>query len=122
MKTTSAVRKALGKLPKTLEESYDVVHSQMLDTDPETQSKSETVIRFLLCAKRQLRTAEFIEAVHASSYNPDNTSLSNANKDLLSIEEILDICCNLVVWDICLSGSTLRRSLISENTRSILRR
>jgi len=99
MKTTSAVRKALGRLPSTLEESYDVVYKQMLDTDPETVQKSEIVIRFLLCAKRQLSTSEFIGAVYASSCSLKDTSPVNADEELLSVEEILDICCNLVVWD-----------------------
>jgi ankyrin repeat protein len=99
MKTTSAVKKALGKLPKTLEESYDVIYSQMLDTDPETLRKAETVMRWLLCGKRQLRTSEFIGAVCASSCSSEGTSPVGADDDPLSVEEILDICCNLVVWD-----------------------
>lgn len=107
MKTASAVRKALGKLPKTLEQSYDVVYSQMLDTDPETLRKSETVILWLLCAKRPLRASEFIGAVHASCCSLEDTPHIGVNDrspvdvedEPLSIEEILDICCNLVVWD-----------------------
>jgi ankyrin repeat protein len=107
MKTNSAVRKALGKLPKTLEESYDVIYSQMLNTDPETLRKAEKVILWLLCAERQLSTPEVIGAVHASSYSPedaspvtdDDLSPVGVEDEPLSIEEILDICCNLVVWD-----------------------
>jgi ankyrin repeat protein len=79
----------------------------MLDTDPETLRKSEAVIQWLLCAKRQLRTREFIEAVYATSCNfrdasplgVDNASTFDVEDELLSIEETLDICCNLVVWD-----------------------
>lgn len=99
MKTASAVRKALGKLPKTLKESYNVIYSQMLDTDPDILRKSEIVIKFLLCAKRQLKTAEFIRAVYANCYSPENTTPTSPNDELLPVEEVLDICCNLVVWD-----------------------
>lgn len=95
MKTTKVVKQALGKLPKTLEESYDVVYQQMLDTDPDAVRKSETAIRWLLFAKRQLRTKEFIAAVCASFFDADDIS-SDTDDEQLSVDEILDICCNLV--------------------------
>jgi ankyrin repeat protein len=98
MKTAKAVRQALGRLPKSLEESYDVIYNQMLDADPDTLRNSEAVIRWLLCAKRQLRTGEFISAIYASTHSDGDDSSDNDDEPLL-VEEILDICCNLVVWD-----------------------
>lgn len=53
---------ALGKLPPTLTELYDVVHKQIDETGTWERSLAALTLKWLLCARRLLSTAELIAA------------------------------------------------------------
>jgi ankyrin repeat protein len=97
MKTARSVKSALKGLPKTLEESYDVVYKQMLDLDLDARMTAENAVRWLLCAKRPLRSLEFMAALTVSKV--EEASPLPEEEPRSAIEELLDICCNLIVLD-----------------------
>jgi ankyrin repeat protein len=86
----------LGSLPKTLEESYDVVYCQLIDLDEETRIIAENAIRWLLCSKRQLLSSELIAAL---SINESEGSPTDEDEEVMDADELLDLCCNLIVLD-----------------------
>ena len=89
------LRDALRKLPETLEESYAIVYQQMMDCDENAKLIAVHAINWLLCAKRQLSSQEFLAAVTISCYGEQGGQSDNP----LNTEEVLDICCNLIVLD-----------------------
>jgi hypothetical protein len=80
----------LGKLPKTLKESYDVVHQRIKDSGPTSHAISEKALKWLLCAQRPLSKDEFIAAISVDS---------EGHCTPLSTTQLLGMCCNMVVLD-----------------------
>jgi ankyrin repeat protein len=90
MKHEKDVNEELGKLPRTLIESYDAIFQRIKDAASTSQLVAESTMKWLLCAQRPLNTAEFIAAISITSdgqYIP------------LAIPQLLNICCNMVVLD-----------------------
>lgn len=90
MKREGDIRHELGRLPKTLKESYDTIYEQIRGSGPFSSSTAERVLKWLLCAQRPLHSAELIEAVSVD-YDCQPYQLSNNN--------LLDFCCNMIVLD-----------------------
>ena len=90
MKTENDVKRALGRLPESLKDSYNKIYSRILRIDCSGQSIAVAALQWLLCAQRPLSVEEFVAAV---SRTPDDHILN------LSSSLILDCCCNLVVLD-----------------------
>ena len=89
----------LGRLPPGLEDSYDIIYWQLLDSDPHSQSLAKNAMSWLLCAKRLISTREFIAAV-VTGYESNDTSLTPMESDEFpSREELLDVCCSLMIFD-----------------------
>ena len=91
MRLDADVRKALDRPPKALSALYTAVYAQILQLESEGRSIAENALKWLLCAQRPLSTSEFLSAV--SSHSIAESS------QLISSEEILGLCCNLVVLD-----------------------
>lgn len=90
MKHEEDIRAELGKLPKTLNESYQVIYERIMNAGETSQKIADSALKWLLCAKRRLSPSELIVAV---AINRDGEYIS------LSERELLDICCNLLVLD-----------------------
>ncbi|RDW62024.1 hypothetical protein BP6252_11457 [Coleophoma cylindrospora] len=80
----------LGRLPKTLRASYDIIFKRILNSGKLSQRVATDAIRWLICAQRPLTVSEFLDALSQSS---------EGNRIVLSRDHLLDMCCNLVVLD-----------------------
>src|SRR5271167_2503018 len=91
MRTDDAIRERLGRLPPKLEDLYLEIYTKFSKYPAEADRRiTRNTLAWLLCAKRKLSSAEFLDAL---SMTPDGYS-SNVSKD-----QILDMCCNLVIFD-----------------------
>jgi hypothetical protein len=86
----------LGKLPDTLEASYDTIYHQMMQRK-ESGRIAENTIGWLLCSKRQLHSSELIAATVLT--NRDETDTTDEEADQYEEDDILQFCSNLVVLD-----------------------
>ncbi|KAF4630251.1 hypothetical protein G7Y89_g7884 [Cudoniella acicularis] len=84
------VEQELGRLPKSLHDSYQIVHQRIKNSGPASRTIAHLAITWLLCARRSLDSSTFIEAVSVDS---------DGNSYRISQRDLLDMCCNLVVWD-----------------------
>ena len=90
MKHEKDVGEELGRLPKTLSASYDIIYQRIKGAASTSQSVAESALKWLLCAQRPLKTLEFIAAV---SIDPEGQYTP------LTVPQLLDMCCNMVVLD-----------------------
>jgi len=81
----------LGRLPKTLIESYEAIYQSISNSGYTSRTIAEKVLKWLVCAQRPLKSQELIAAVSVDS---QDTFLSS------SVEDLLDTCCNMVVLDL----------------------
>ena len=86
----------LGKLPDTLEASYDTIYHQMMQRK-ESGRIAENTVRWLLCSKRQLQSSELIAA--AVLTNRHETDTTGEEADQYEEDDILQFSSNLVVLD-----------------------
>jgi hypothetical protein len=84
------VEQELGHLPRSLEDSYQVIHQRIKTSGPVSKSIADRAIAWLLCAKYSLRSSAFIAAVSVDL---------EGNSHKISRRDLLNMCCNLVVWD-----------------------
>lgn len=90
MKHEKDVNAELGRLPKTLRESYDTIYQQIENAGLTSRQVAENAMKWLLCAQRPLHPPDFIAALSIDSegqYTPLDTS------------QLLHMCCNMVVLD-----------------------
>ncbi|KAJ0126878.1 hypothetical protein HZ326_30018 [Fusarium oxysporum f. sp. albedinis] len=89
LKSDEAVLERLGRLPRTLEELYKEIF-QKIENYPSASDRqyAKHIFSWLLCAQKRLSSAEFLTAV----------SMAVPHQQLQS-DQILDLCCNLVVLD-----------------------
>ena len=80
----------LGHLPKTLSDLYDLTYQRITNAGPSSRAVAERALKWLLCANRTLQTSEFIAAVSVDSAGHSVT---------ISTNDVLSICCNMVVLD-----------------------
>lgn len=72
----------------------------MMEYDQYSQLIAIHSLSWLLCAKQRLCTREFIAAVTVGCKRVDNPALGfQSSADTLTVEELVDICSNLVVFD-----------------------
>lgn len=90
MKHEEDVVAELGSLPKTLNESYEIIYQEIKNAGETSQQIADRAMKWLLCSKRRLEASELIAAV---SINADGEYTP------LTIRGLLDICCNLLVLD-----------------------
>ncbi|KAI5804246.1 hypothetical protein DFH27DRAFT_524663 [Peziza echinospora] len=86
MKVEADVKEELGRLPQGLKDSYDLIYEQIMISGKRSRLIARRVLAWLLCAQRPLKSLEMISAV-------------SQGISALIHEELLDICCNLVIFD-----------------------
>ena len=91
MKVDHDIRTRLGRLPPKLEQLYREIYDRLVENPGETgQSIIRSVLKWLLCARRQMRNAEFRTAVARNlSILPEE----------LGKAQVLDLCQNFVIYD-----------------------
>ncbi|KAL8958324.1 MAG: hypothetical protein Q9193_004597 [Seirophora villosa] len=92
MKIASDVEDALSCLPPTLSQLYEVILKRIGNTAPRGQSTARKALRWLLCAREPLTPRVLIEILGFNWNN--NVQASHVLK-----EQVLSLCCNLVVLD-----------------------
>ena len=90
MKLESDIRAELGRLPKSLRESYDIVFQRIKDAGTASQQVAERAVKWLLCSHRPLKVQEIVAAVSVDSERQYTS---------LDAYQLLDVCCNLIVLD-----------------------
>lgn len=88
MKHEGDIRAELGKLPQTLNDSYAIIHERVKNTGKVSREIANKAIKWLLCSTRRLISSESIAAV--STCSCEETIIVSEN-------QLLDICCNLIV-------------------------
>lgn len=89
VKTEANVHYALDHLPQELGKSYDVVISQIMQAEHPNPLLASRTLKWLLCSRRALSSRTLPQAI----------GVNNAGHPLLSNDEILSICFNLVVYN-----------------------
>lgn len=91
---------ALGQLPSELEALYDIIHSQIERTEPYGRKVAIQTLNWLLCAQRPLLAKELIAAVYQFDEDiSSDTDESPGFKPIGPKDDILQLCCNLIVFD-----------------------
>ncbi|ORY68872.1 uncharacterized protein BCR38DRAFT_455710 [Pseudomassariella vexata] len=86
--TDSAIEERIGKLPKTLEELYEEIHSRIEKYDSNADRQyAQNALSWLLCSRRTLKSEELLAAVCSRVGSP------------IPKGQLLDLCCNLVLYD-----------------------
>ena len=91
LKRDEDIRARLGKLPPRLEELYLEVYNNLISAQAEIgRSIVDNTLKWLLCAKKELHSSEFLIAVAAN--------LGTSEGDI-SVDNLLDLCNNFVLYD-----------------------
>ncbi|CZR67760.1 uncharacterized protein PAC_17659 [Phialocephala subalpina] len=90
MKHEEDIFEELGRLPKTLQDSYAIIHERIKTSVAPSRNLAYRAICWLLCARETLKSADFIAAV---SVDQNGQSIKTSSRSLL------DVCCNLVFLD-----------------------
>ena len=89
--TDEAIQERLGRLPPKLEELYLELYQKLKSTTANADREIATgTLTWLLCAQRKLSSEEFLAAL---SYT------ARGQFDKLTIEQVLHLCSNLVIYD-----------------------
>lgn len=90
VKTEGNVRAVLKSLPEELEETYAIIMEQISLQEQPNPTMALTAPRWLICAQNRMTAKVLLDAVHSGS----------AGEALdLSIETLVDICCNFIIYD-----------------------
>ena len=91
MKLDQDIRARLGRIPPKLEQLYQEIYEKNLLKYPGEvgQSIINNIMRWLLCAQRQMKASEFCTAV----------VLNTIAEEELTKEHVLDLCHGFVVFD-----------------------
>ncbi|ORY58533.1 uncharacterized protein BCR38DRAFT_489446 [Pseudomassariella vexata] len=91
LKSDDAILERLGRLPSTLEELYQEIADKIKAYDAKADRQyAVNAPSWLLCSRRRLSSEEFLAAV-STSPSQLSTALTKYN--------VLDLCCNLIVFD-----------------------
>lgn len=91
LKRDEDIRIQLRRLPPKLEQLYLEVYNNLISVQGEfSQSIIGNTLKWLLCAKEELRASEFLMAVAAN--------LNTSDGDI-SVDSLLELCNNFVVYD-----------------------
>jgi len=102
IKLPGDIELALGRLPKDLSGLYDIIYAQVPLLPSHGNSNAgktlnsslvaKRTLNWILCSQAHLSTKQFIAAVSGDFFDQPGSAT-------LTIDEILDVCCNLVVHD-----------------------
>ena len=91
LKRDEDVRAQLGRLPPKLEQLYLAVYNNLISAQGEVgRSIIDNALKWLICAKEELRSSDFLVAVAAN--------LKTCDGDI-SVDGLLELCNNFVVYD-----------------------
>ena len=90
MKLEGDIKAELGKLPKTLNDSYQVIYERIANGGESSRNLADRALKWLLSSKRRLSPLELIAAI---TINPNGEYIP------LDPRVLLDTCCNLLVLD-----------------------
>ncbi|KAJ3546613.1 hypothetical protein NM208_g1914 [Fusarium decemcellulare] len=86
-RTDNGVLERLGRLPRTLKALYQEIMTRIESFEAVSERQlAQNALSWLLCGKRRFRSETFLLAV------------SGATEEL-SKDQVLDLCCNLVIYD-----------------------
>ena len=91
MKIARDVENALERLPETLSELYSLILEQIQQMEPEGRKIAMNVLQWLLCAQTKLSVQQLLDLV--------SIPLREASYKALTTDDLLNVCCNLVVLD-----------------------
>ena len=98
--------KALGLLPSKLSGLYDIIHTQIDQTEPYGRDVAIKTLKWLLCARRLLSVQELIAAIPVvyevedePSSDSDEGDESRSEQKPSPEHDIIRLCRNLVVMD-----------------------
>ena len=89
MKFESDIRKNLGRLPRTLKESYDQIYSTIESEEGDAPRIAKVALQWIMGSARPLSPDEWVDAIYYVTGIDSGSSLGT----------VLDICHNLVVED-----------------------
>ncbi len=91
MKTDEAIRERIGQLPPKLEDLYLKQYKKFTKYSAEADRQiTRNAFSWLICAQRRLNSTEFLTAL---SMTPGR------HPSQLTIDQVLDMCCNMIVFD-----------------------
>ncbi|KAL7270079.1 hypothetical protein RUND412_007225 [Rhizina undulata] len=94
-KTSKAIDKALQRLPKSLKGTYSVIWEKICGQSEESEILAGRTLMWIMCAQSPLIEAEVIDAV---SIEPLDFT-GDQDHQGLKIQDLLDVCQNLIVMD-----------------------
>lgn len=94
--TETQVRRRLGKLPKTLTETYNELYDV---EDPESQKYLRRAVTWVMNAHQPLSTEEILAAVRLSQHHVGNVTQLKVDEERLTEPALEKICRFLVVKD-----------------------
>ena len=94
-------KKALGQLPKKLSGLYDIIYTQIDQTETYGRHVAIKTLTWLLCAQRLLSAEELLAAVHAvdAGASSDSDEDDDSGEAGSPENDVLRLCRNLVVTD-----------------------
>ena len=91
LKRDEDIRTRLGRLPPKLEQLYLDVYNNLISAQGEIgRSIIDNALKWLLCAQEELCAADFLTAVAANL---------NISDEEISVDSLLELCNNFVVYD-----------------------
>ncbi|KAF8846948.1 hypothetical protein BDZ45DRAFT_565841, partial [Acephala macrosclerotiorum] len=90
MKHEEDISAELGRLPRTLKDSYAIIHERIRNSGARSKDIANRTICWLLCARKTLKSLHFITAISVDS---------NGQRLEITTKQLLGICSNLVVLD-----------------------
>ena len=94
-------KEALGQLPNRLSGLYDIIYTQIDQTETYGRHVAIKTLTWLLCAQRLLRAEELLAAVHAvdAGASSDSDEDDDSGEAGSPENDVLRLCRNLVVMD-----------------------
>ncbi|KAL7275311.1 hypothetical protein RUND412_001754 [Rhizina undulata] len=94
-KSPKAIRKALRKLPRGLNDTYSVIWDKICRLSDGNKDLAIRTLKWTMCAQSPLAAAEIIDAV---SIEPMEFTEDDDDSGL-TVQDLLDVCQNLIVMD-----------------------
>ncbi|KZL79783.1 hypothetical protein CI238_02047 [Colletotrichum incanum] len=95
LRNIAAIQDRLGKLPKSLKESYDILYQNIEILHPQEKQLADRAFQWVLCAYRPLKTEELILAVCVNSEEDEVPRSTDIDQDV-----VLELCQNLLIIDL----------------------
>ncbi|KAK2753368.1 hypothetical protein FQN55_003497 [Onygenales sp. PD_40] len=110
MKVESDVRMELGRLPKTLSDLYTTILNQIQESGPRSRRIGIRALKWVLGAAVPLSREDFIAAISA---------YENGGHGEITTQSVLDMTCNLLVYDTLVNKLRLAHLSVREHLETI---